>query len=91
MEDERQSGCDASIVNARIGDHVAIAEKYDLELVAGTFFLDTYTDATDTLLCYMSKCTGEPFPIPAPGINDGPECRRAGSFTSTTFDTSSTG
>ena len=90
MADERQYGCDPSIVNNRIGDHVAIAEKYDLELVAGAFFIDTYTDATDPILCYMSKCTGEPFPIPAPGINDGPECQRAGSFGSSNSGTSST-
>ena len=75
MEDERQSECDASIVSARIGDHVAIAEKYDLELVAGTFFKTTYTKATNQLFCLFSKCTGAPFPTPEPGLNDGPECQ----------------
>merc|ERR1712013_681810 len=54
---------------------VALAEKYDLELVAGSFFFTTYTEATNNLLCYFTKCTGAPFPLPAPGINDGADCQ----------------
>jgi len=76
MTDIGQSGCNPSIVERRIGDHAAVAEKYALELVAGNFFFTTYTDASNNLLCYMTKCTGNPFPIPAPGINDGPECQQ---------------
>eukprot|EP00092_Neocalanus_flemingeri_P030340 GFUD01032935.1.p1 GENE.GFUD01032935.1~~GFUD01032935.1.p1 ORF type:complete len:255 (+),score=52.84 GFUD01032935.1:13-777(+) len=75
MADEFQSGCDSSILNNRVADHVAIAEKYNMELVAGNFFFTTYTRATDEILCYFSKCTGEPFPFPAPGVNDGPDCQ----------------
>ena len=75
MADERQSGCDSSIVDNRIGDHAAVAKKYNLELVAGNFFFTTYNEATNDLLCYFTKCTGEPFPIPVPGINDGPDCQ----------------
>ena len=69
---------------SRIHDHAAIAQKYDLELVAGNFFYSTYTAATNDILCYMSKCTGAPFPIPAPGINDGEDCQA----TKQTFETS---
>jgi len=76
MADERQSGCNAGLGDgARIHDHAAIAEKYDLELVAGNFFFTTYTEATNDLLCYFTKCTGAPFPLPAPGINDGADCQ----------------
>jgi len=76
MVDERQVGCNEGLGDgSRIDDHFAIAEKYNLELVAGNFFFSTYTDATNDLLCYFTKCTGEPFPIPAEGINDGAECQ----------------
>ena len=74
MSAETQTTCDGTIVDGRIGDHVALAETYNLELVAGNFFFTTYTEATNTLLCYTTKCSGAPFPVPAPGINDGPEC-----------------
>ena len=30
---------------------------------------------TEYQLCRASKCTKAPFPIPLPGINDGPECQ----------------
>jgi len=75
MADERQAGCNTGLADARIDDHAAIAEKYDLELVAGNFFFTTYTEATNNILCYFSKCTGAPFPLPAPGINDGADCQ----------------
>jgi len=69
MADERQSGCEG-ITSKRIGDHVAVAEKYNLELVAGTFFYTTYTAASDDYICLFTKCLGEPFL----GITNGPEC-----------------
>lgn len=75
MTDERQSGCNDGLVESRIHDQAAIAEKYDLELVAGNFFFTTYTKATNEILCYFSKCTGAPFPLPSPGINDGADCQ----------------
>ena len=71
MVDERQSGCDG-ILDKRIGDHAALAKKYNLELVAGTFFYTTYTTITENLVCLFSTCTGEPFL----GITDGPECSK---------------
>ena len=75
MADERQTGCNTGLADARVDDHATIAEKYDLELVAGNFFFTTYTEATNNILCHFSKCTGAPFPIPAPGINDGADCQ----------------
>jgi len=77
MADERQSGCDNSILTTRVVSRAALEEKYGLEMVAGTFFYTTYTKpATDDILCYFSKCTGKPFPYLAPGINDGPQCQQ---------------
>jgi len=76
MTDEARSGCDPSI-GKNFGDHVAIAEKYNMELVAGNFFFTTYTpSSTDPILCFMTKCTGEAFPIALPGINDGDDCKQ---------------
>jgi len=74
MNDERQNTCDPSIA-ARIGDHAALAEKYNMQLVAGNFLFTTYTKGTNPLLCYFTKCTGAPFPVPVPGINDQPDCQ----------------
>jgi len=73
MTDEKQFGCEG--IFTRIGDHVALAEKYDLTLVAGNFLFTTYTEGVDKLLCYFSKCQEEQWPVPAPGINDGPDCQ----------------
>ena len=54
--EEFQRGCSPSIVTSRVLDKDDIAAKYSLELVAGTFFLVTYSGkATDELLCYFSK------------------------------------
>jgi len=75
MTDERQDTCDPTIAT-RIGDHAALAEKYNMKLVAGNFFFTTYTKASNTLLCYFTKCTGAPFPVPVPGVNDGPQCQQ---------------
>ena len=51
MVDEKQVVCDEGVANNRVDDHAAIAQKYDLELVAGSFFYTTYTDATNPILC----------------------------------------
>ena len=60
----------------RIVDKTALASKYDLELVAGTFFLAVYSGkTTDELLCYFTKCNREPFPAPIPGVTDLPSCQ----------------
>ena len=74
--EEFQRGCSPSIVTSRIFDKDDIAAKYSLELVAGTFFLVTYSGkATDELLCYFSKCNREPFPAAIPGVTDLPSCQ----------------
>jgi hypothetical protein len=71
---EYQAGCNPGLVDRR-GDHVKIALKYNMELVAGNFFFTTYTPGTDVLLCYFNYCTGEPLPFLIAGVNDGPECQ----------------
>ena len=63
-------------MQCRIVDKNDLASKYNLDLVAGTFFLATYSGkATDKLLCYFSKCNREPFPAPIPGVNDLASCQ----------------
>ena len=60
----------------RIVDKTALASKYNLELVAGTFFLAVYSGkTTDELLCYFTKCNREPFPATIPGVTDLPSCQ----------------
>jgi len=74
--EEYQRGCSPSIVSDRIVDKNDLASKYNLELVAGTFFLATYSGkATDKLLCYFTKCNREPFPASIPGVTDLPSCQ----------------
>ena len=50
--EEFQRGCSPSILSDRIHDKDALAAKYDLELVAGTFFnvpfSPTYGTGTDS-------------------------------------------
>jgi hypothetical protein len=74
MTEEYQAGCNPELADRR-DDHVKIADKYNMELVAGNFFFTTYTPGTDVLLCYFNYCTGEPLPFLIPGVNDGPECQ----------------
>ena len=60
----------------RILDKDNIASKYNLELVAGNFFLAVYSGrASDELSCYFTKCTREPFPASIPGVTDLPSCQ----------------
>ena len=72
----RQSGCNEDILTKRIGDKKNIAEQYELELVAGTFFYTTYSSATDVFLCLGTRCSGDAFPFPIPGVNDLPICSK---------------
>ena len=74
MADERQAGCDPTLMN-RIVSRAALEQKYNLEMVAGSFLFTTFTDATKDILCYYTKCIGAPFPFPAPGINDATSCQ----------------
>ena len=44
--------------------------------VAGNFLRAPYSfSTTDRFLCVFSRCTGEAFPAPLPGVNDAPECQ----------------
>jgi len=75
--DETQRGCTKDIGEARLiepfGD---VAEKYNLELVAGNFFQKPYSGLYgDQIMCRLSKCQGAPFPFLLPGVNDNPECQ----------------
>ena len=60
----------------RILDYRDLGAKYGLELVAGTWLLMPYSGtATHAMVCRLSKCLGEQWPFPLPGINDLEECR----------------
>merc|ERR1712106_1041870 len=75
--EEIQRGCSPTILTDRINDKDALAAKYKLQLVAGTFIKVPYSPGpagTEKLLCRTTKCTKSPFPSPLPGINDKPEC-----------------
>jgi len=73
---ETQRGCSPDIVTARIFDQRQLAEKYNLELVAGNFLQCPYSEgSTEEMLCRITKCTKQPFPFNMPGINDGEECQ----------------
>jgi len=74
MEETRR-GCSPEILSS-IYNNGDLANKYNLELVAGTFFNVGYSgSSTDEMLCRVSKCDGKPFPLPLPGINDGEACQ----------------
>lgn len=74
--EETQRGCSTSLLTSRVNDKDALAAKYNLELVAGTFFLVPYSGrATEEILCYYSRCTRGTFPPPIPGVTDRPECQ----------------
>jgi len=75
MTSEIIAGCNPT-VGTKIADHAVFAEKYNLELVAGTFFFTLYSPATNDILCFMTKCSERPWPAPLPGINDGADCKK---------------
>ena len=73
--EETQQGCTPSVLTSTIQDKDALAAKYDLGLVAGTFFWVPYGGrANDDMYCWMSHCARVPAPVLLPGINDQPEC-----------------
>ena len=60
----------------RILDYRDLTAKYGLDLVAGTWLLMPYSGAaTHAMVCRLSKCLGEQWPFPLPGINDLEECQ----------------
>jgi len=73
--EEFQAGCNPQKAGSRIIDFKELAEKYNLGLVAATYFNAPYSEATNVLLCEFSRCLGGPFPAPLFGVNDGPNCQ----------------
>ena len=64
------------ITDGRIYDYKELAAKYSLELVAGNWLSMPYSgSATHDMVCRISKCLGEVWPFPLPGINDLEECK----------------
>ena len=60
----------------RILDYRDLTAKYGLDLVAGSWLLMPYSGAaTHAMVCRLSKCLGEQWPFPLPGINDLEECQ----------------
>ena len=83
---ETQQGCTKDIGSSRIGDKDSFAEKYGLRLVAGNFLLTRGGgSAVDDLLCKFTRCQGEPFPAPIPGVNDGTACQQSQQLVDTTI------
>jgi len=73
--EETQAGCTKDIVEPRIVDYRELQAKYGLELVAGNYLYMPYSGhATHAMVCRISKCTGQAWPFPIPGINDLEEC-----------------
>jgi hypothetical protein len=74
--EEAQKGCGKDIVEPRIVDYKEIETKYSLSLVAGNYLYMPYSgQATHAMICRLSKCLGEQWPFPIPGINDLEECQ----------------
>ena len=74
--EETQAGCTKDIVEPRIVDYTELQAKYSLELLAGNWLYMPYSgQATHAMVCRISKCTGQAWPFPIPGINDLEECQ----------------
>ena len=74
--EETQAGCTKDIVEARIVEYKELEAKYSLTLLAGNYLYMPYSGhATHAMVCRISKCTGQPWPAPIPGINDLAECQ----------------
>jgi len=74
--DEAQWGCTKDIVDTRIVDYREMESKYNLTLIAGNYLYMPYSGyATHAMICRLSKCLGEVWPFPLPGINDLQECQ----------------
>lgn len=74
-EDEKQIGCTEDIVSgARLAttDLEAFKDKHDLiGPIAGNVMKVTDNGVvTDEILCRITVCQGEPFPVPLEGVND---------------------
>merc|ERR1712130_119646 len=75
--EENLKGCNQPAIFGRRVQASSLISKYNLfGPKAGMLFWTKYSEATEELLCYSTKCTGIPFPFPIPGVNDKPECRQ---------------
>ena len=60
----------------RVVSYQELMAKYGLEVVAGSWLYMPYSGyATHAMVCRLSRCLGEPWPRPLPGINDAAECQ----------------
>jgi len=76
--EETAAGCSPAGIFGRRQDISALVDKYGLgQAVGGAVFWTKYSEATDDMNCYMSKCIGSPFPFPIAGLTDQPECQPA--------------
>ena len=76
ITDEAQQGCVPDVVTSRLLDYRDLMSKYSLKLVAGNYLYMPYSGyATHAMVCRISKCLREQWPIPLPGINDLEECQ----------------
>merc|ERR1711931_1710 len=74
--EENFIGCNIGAIYGRALSVRDLQSKYGLSGPKfGTLFWTYLCEATDDLNCYMSKCTGAPFPFPIPGLTDQPECQ----------------
>jgi len=64
-------------IAGRMGDISNLMSHFGLgdKPVAGKLFWTRRSPAADAVNCYVSKCTGFPFPYPIAGYNDMPECQ----------------
>ena len=65
--DETRRGCSGREDFFQTTNNDDFAEKYNLELVAGSVFYAPYSKATDVEFCRATKCLGSPFPFIIPG------------------------
>ena len=65
MEETRR-GCAGREDFFKVVNNDAFAQKYDLELAAGSVFYTPYSEATDVEFCRVTKCLGTPFPFVIP-------------------------
>jgi len=77
LREARGCSFDGVFGAGRFGDVSNLMEHFNLgsQPIAGTLFWTRRSPAADAVNCYVSKCTGQPFPYPIVGYNDMPECQ----------------
>lgn len=78
--EETQAGCTPDIFTARVHVFQTLAEKYNMEMVAGNFLQNTWSGYyTEQGLCRYVKCSRGTFPLtfnPPTLFTDRPECQQ---------------